>query len=206
MRFIFVTTSFKFISGLLEGANSSHPLHLHTAVQEHIINSSENNLQLQTQLSQKEILLSTTRCKCLTRCKQVRTVCILVHTLLSCFYIQYGIVRMWGLKVWKPAHESRSVLAERRCAALIQSYCALCRWTISTAAKRLNPDICNIGFPHGSLQCALNSVLGFWNRHSQQRRKIIKLFKATIKDWIFNCIRLQPKKLDFTVFAFYALG
>lgn len=75
---------------MLGHANSSHPLHMHTAVQEHIIHSSENNLQLQIKLSQKEILLSTTRCKCLNRCKQVRTVCILV-LVLSCFYIQYGI-------------------------------------------------------------------------------------------------------------------
>lgn len=53
-------------------ANRSPPLYVLAAVQEHIINTSENSRRLQIKLSRKEILQSTSRCKCLNRCKRAR--------------------------------------------------------------------------------------------------------------------------------------
>lgn len=53
-------------------ANRSRPLYVLAAVQEHVINASQNSRRLQIKLSRKEILQSTSRCKCLNRCKRVR--------------------------------------------------------------------------------------------------------------------------------------
>lgn len=55
-----------------ERANRSRPRYVLAAVREHIINTSENSRRLQIKLSRKEILQSTSRCKCLNRCKRAR--------------------------------------------------------------------------------------------------------------------------------------
>lgn len=134
----FVSTAFKIISGFLQRANSSHPLHMHTAAREHIINSSENNLQLQIKLSQKELLLPAAPCTCLNRCKQVRPMCILVPRYSCVLIYSVAYFKCRRLNVLKPAHESRRLATERRSALLIQSYCALCRPKTRTSAESLN--------------------------------------------------------------------